>query len=403
MKKPRIVFVNRYFFPDQSATSQLLTDLAFHLSLTGYEVCVIASRDMYKNRQSLLAPHEVVNGVIIQRPCQSLFAHIGLPGRAMDYVVTYVAFMFCVVKMIRRGDFLVAKTDPPLLSVFLFPVAALRGARFVNWLQDIYPEIADLYGIRLVSLFAPVLAYLRNSSLRHADCNVVIGERMREKLIQFGAGKTLKKIENWCDDQAIQPKCRGNNILSYNWNLVDKFVVMYSGNLGLAHDYLTLLDAAEQLRDIDNLVFLFVGGGAQLAKLREEVTQRGLEAKFLYKPYQPEAQLNLSLGVADVHLVSLRPEMEGLIMPSKFYGACAAGRPVIFVGDRDGEVARLLLRYNCGFSVSEGDGKTLAKTILALRSNKELTACLGRNARAMIDADYSRKAALTAWSKIFAI
>lgn len=400
--KPRIVLVNRYFFPDQSATAQLLSDLAFHLSRAGHDVHVVASQNIYKDSTRLLASYEVVDGVAIFRPCRARFARFGLAGRTADYALTYFAFIFWVSGLLRRGDFLVAKTDPPLLSVALAPVAALRRARLVNWFQDIYPEVAALYGMPFVSMLSPALSWLRDVSVRRASCNIAIGERMREKLIRSGADEQrLKKIENWCDDVAIRPIARGDNTLAQQWGVHEKFIVIYSGNLGLAHDELTIVDAADRLQANKNILFLFVGGGARLKNLRDQVAKRGLETKFLFKPYQSEALLNLSLGVGDVHLVSLRPEMEGLITPSKFYGACAAGRPVIFVGDLDGEIARQVKHHNSGFSVALGDGAALANTIRTLASDPDLCARLGRNARAMIDGGKNRAAALAAWTQIF--
>ena len=111
----------------------------------------------------------------------------------------------------------------------------------------------------------------------------------------------------------------------------DRFIVGYSGNLGRAHELGILLDAADRLRHRLEIVFLIIGEGNQKENLQAEVTRRGL-ANVLFKPYQPKAQLKYSLTLPDVHLVSLKPALEGLIVPSKFYSSIAAGRAVIFIG-----------------------------------------------------------------------
>jgi glycosyltransferase involved in cell wall biosynthesis len=119
------------------------------------------------------------------------------------------------------------------------------------------------------------------------------------------------------------------------------------------------------------VMFLFVGGGAKWAKLEREATKRTL-TNFRVRSYQPKEQLSETLGVGDVHLVSLDPRLEGLIVPSKFYGIAAAGRPTIFIGSPVGEIARMIAHYRCGYTVSPGDGEALADRIVDLASNRAL-------------------------------
>ena len=190
--------------------------------------------------------------------------------------------------------------------------------------------------------------------------NVAIGEGMRKRLLDLGVDPArVDVIHNWSDDERIQPLSAEANPLRGEWGLDGKFVVGYSGNLGRAHEYETLLAAADRLRGERNLVFLFIGGGASMDGLRAEAQARGIE-NLIFRPYQAAERLRESLAVPDVHLVVLRPEMEGLIVPSKFYGIAAAGRPTIFVGSRDGEIAGLLSAGEAGFAVDQGDGLGLA-------------------------------------------
>jgi len=143
----KIVFLNRYFFPDHSATSQLLSDLTFHLASQGREVHVITSRQLYDEPDTPLLSKEVVNGVMVQRVWTSRFGRGSLPGRALDYLTFYLSTLFALLRTVSRGDIVVAKTDPPLLSLVVAPVAWLKGARLVNWLQDVFPEVAGAVGM----------------------------------------------------------------------------------------------------------------------------------------------------------------------------------------------------------------------------------------------------------------
>ena len=128
---------------------------------------------------------------------------------------------------------------------------------------------------------------------------------------------------------------------------------------------------------------------------------RGLEDAFRFEPRQPASALPDSLGVPDVHWISLRPEMEGLIVPSKFYGVAAAGRPTIAVADRGGELAGLVGRHRCGLAVAPGDGDGFAEAILALRRDEAWRLELGRNARTLLDRRLQRARAFAQWRDSF--
>jgi glycosyltransferase involved in cell wall biosynthesis len=173
--------------------------------------------------------------------------------------------------------------------------------------------------------------------------------------------------------------------------------VAYSGNLGRAHDCETPLAAARLLAGEPDVVFSFTGGGYRFARLREA----GL-ANVQVRGYVPEDRLGESLAACDVHLVTLLPAFEGLIVPSKFYGAMAAGRAVIFVGDRDGEIARLLAKHACGVTVAPGDGAGLAAAIRELRASPEKLRAMGERARAAFEREWDEPIALARWREVIA-
>jgi hypothetical protein len=135
----RVIFVNRYFFPDHSATSQILSDLTFHLAATGHDVHVITSRQRYDDARAALPDSENINGVQVHRMASTRFGRAALSGRALDYLAFYRSVRRRLRAIARAGDIVVAKTDPPLLSVALASIARQRRAHLVNWLQDIYP------------------------------------------------------------------------------------------------------------------------------------------------------------------------------------------------------------------------------------------------------------------------
>jgi colanic acid biosynthesis glycosyl transferase WcaI len=237
----------------------------------------------------------------------------------------------------------------------------------------------------------------RDASLRDAAANVVLGERMAARLVARGIKPShIHVIANWAD-AAIQPVAPRDNPLRREWGLQSKFVVGYSGNLGRAHEYETLLSAAQMLRAREDIVFLFVGGGHHSGEVERRAASLGLAKSVQFRPYQARAALAYSLSVPDAHWISLKPELEGLIVPSKVYGVLAAGRPVIAVSAKDGEIASLVERHQCGLSVEPGNGAGLARAIERLAGDGALRQRLGANGRLAQEAHFSREQALRRW------
>jgi len=400
---PAIIFVNRFYRPDQSATAQILTDLAEALSERGWRVTVIACRQCYGDPHARLVAREVLGGVTIWRVWTSRFGRAGIAGRMVDYLSFYLSAFVAMLSLIGRGDILVTKTDPPLLSVLGVVAARLRGARSVTWLQDLYPEVAAELGIKaLRGRFGAVLRKLRNWSLEGSGLNVVIGERMAERLAAEGISPSrIAVMPNWSDDETIRPLSREACTLRNEWGIGDRFVVAYSGNLGRAHEAETMLGAARRLRGREDIVFLMIGAGHGSEPLSVVAAQEQLD-NIVFRPFQPRERLPESLAVGDIHWLSLRPELEGLIVPSKFYGIAAAGRPVIAVTDCDGEIARLVRGGDCGEVVPPGDSGRLAAVIESYASDAARCAREGAAARAMIEQHFRREAILASWDRLFA-
>ena len=397
-----LCFVNRYFFPDHSATSQLLTDLAFHLAETGVAVHVVTSRQLYDNPDAVLPVYEVVRGVRVTRVWTTRFGRQNLLGRTLDYLTFYLSAAWSLFTLLKPGDIVVAKTDPPLISVVAAIVAKIRGAKLINWIQDLFPEVAEALGEGGIGRLEGLLRSVRNWSLRTAYKNVVIGDGMAKKLTEEGIQPgAIQVIHNWADGCAIQPVDREKNLLRREWNLQDVFVVGYSGNIGRAHEFETILNAAQALSYTEDITFLFIGSGAKLAWIMREVNKQGLK-NVVFKPYQPRDQLALSLCVPDVHFISLQPSLEGLILPSKFYGIAAAGRPTIFIGSKNGEIPRILREAQCGFSIETGQAEEVSRIIRELADDKETCLRLGRRARALFDQRFDARHAVQAWEAVIA-
>jgi glycosyltransferase involved in cell wall biosynthesis len=373
----------------------MLTDLALDLRAFGLDVHVVAS-----GRQTDAV--EVFNNVEIHRVAGLQRASQGLLSRAVSYWQYCVGARAMAKTLLKPGDVAVMKTDPPMLSSIVAPVARRNGARTVNWLQDVFPEIAKVYGVPGASGFAvKALCRFRNRSLSTADAIVVIGERMAQHVRKQvpRSNSKIHVIHNWSDSNEISPIDAHENQLRRSWRLDDRFVVAYCGNLGRVHEFETILEAATLLAREDEVRFVFVGHGAQWQSVQQAAARRRLN-NVVFMPHQPRPRLAEALSAADVHLCVLRPEFEGLVHPSKLYGIMASGRPTIFVGDADGESSSILANANAGITVAPGAAKELATAVMKLRDDAGLRSRLGFNARREFLRLYDRGIASRAWEQL---
>jgi colanic acid biosynthesis glycosyl transferase WcaI len=398
----RLLFVNRYFYPDHSATSQILSDLAMHLAAIGHEVHVVTSRQIYDDPHAALSPEETVKNLRVHRVASTRFGRSSMIGRAADYVSFYRSVSDRLTRLARSGDLIIAMTDPPLVSLVAAAAARRTGAALINWLQDLYPEVAVELEVPLLrGPVAAAVTALRDRSLRSAATNVAVGELMEQRLRTRGVPpEQVDVVPNWCDDEDIRPLATAQNPLRRQWGLDGKFIVGYSGNLGRAHEFDTVLGAAECVRDDARMIFMMIGGGSRFGELKQAVRARRLDHLFRFLPYQDRNILPHSLALPDVHWLSLRPRLEGLLVPSKFYGIAAAGKPIIVIGAVDGELAKLVRRYDCGAVIVPGDVAALVATLSRFADAPDAVAATGARARRMLEAHFRRQQGLRRWGAL---
>ena len=387
---PRVIFVNRVYWPAQAATAQLLVDLAEGLAAAGWPVHVIAAGDA-------AGPH---NGVTVHRTGAGE-RHGGLVSRLLNYVRFIRGARQLLSELILTGDVVVVMTDPPMLGAALSGTIQRGGARAVHWIQDIYPEIVTAHlGVGAMVPLWP-LRVLRDFAWQSARHCVVLGEAMKKSVTGRNVpAKNISILANWAPRELqLQPTFAEVAAQRAAWGVADKFVVAYSGNLGRVHEFAAILTAAAILQSHPEFVFLFIGAGARFDEVRAEVQAKRLgNVRFL--PPEPRANLAAALAGADAQLVTLKPEFAGLVFPSKLAGVLAAGRPVLFVGPPGGEIARLLVRTPCGAAFAPDDGARLALTLQQWHVDPELRRQLGQRARATYEQHFAFDPALVRWQAL---
>ena len=377
----KLLFINQYYWPDHASTAQHLTDLAESLASRGFECHVLCSQSRYKPGDPAPSAFEVHNGVHIHRVPATSMGRKSTLSRMTDYLSFYAR---AVVKATRlpRFDAVVTLTTPPIIGLVGTLLRRFKGSTHVCWSMDLHPDAS--LALKRMSPRNPIvkgLAWLSDFVLRQADRVVVLGPYMADRILMKKVRPDrVTTIPVWSRRDEVYPVPHATNALRKRLGFRDELVVMYSGNLGLAHTFDEFIEAARRLRDRSDIVFLYVGGGPRLAEVRAAKENEALD-NIRILDYVPREELHLSLSTADVHLISMRPEMTGIVVPGKLYGIMAAGRPALFVGPSHCESADLIRRSGGGVAVPFGDADGVVQALEKLSSDRNLARQMGEKGR----------------------
>ena len=386
-----VYLVNRYFWPDESATSLLLTDLAEDLQTAGHEVQVFTSRQLYNRPQAQLPRHQVWQGIQIHRLQTSCFGRRHFCGRLFDIITFHLALLYANNITVKPDAWFVM-TDPPLIVNTVLQLRGRLDGRVIHHVDDVYPDLAMALGsLPQPGWVSSLLGRWAQAGLRNCDQVLALGECMAGVLKNKGvATDRLAIIPPWADGSRLFPLDHQENKFRQEIGIPeDDLVVMYSGNMGLGHRFETILSAARSLATLDTVHFVFIGDGAKKPQIDAFRRVHNLK-NIIMLPYQPRERLRETLSAGDVHLISLDAKVQGLIVPSKLAGILAVGRPLVFLGSEQNSVAAAILQGQCGYVIPEGDVSQLEETIKGFLKNPEHRRRLGAVARKLFDREYDR-------------
>ena len=382
----RLLFLNRSFYPDVEATGQLLTELCEELT-KNFEVHIICGNPLYRKVKKRRLFHKTShNHVTVWRVYNTSFPKKYFFFRLIN-LISYYLLCFLWVFFLKKMDCVIAETDPPLLASIAYVYSRIRGCPFVYYSQDIWPQVGVATGRFSYPLLVKILKKINGFLYSQAYQIVIPGRDMRERLEEEHniPSQKIAVVENWADPSEIYPINRDDNPFFSENSLHDKFVVMYSGNLGFSQDLENIINAADSLKETENILFLLIGEGALKDSLTEMAASLGLRnIKFL--GYQEKKDLKYSLSAAHIHLVPLKKRMKGYVVPSKVYGIMASGRPFIAAVDKGSEIDQMVEEFHCGIRIKPSDVKELGEAILwAYRNEDELEKMGERGRKAMED------------------
>jgi colanic acid biosynthesis glycosyl transferase WcaI len=390
-----VLLLNQPFHPDVVATAQHLWDLARHLEARGHSVSVIASRRFYGSDRGHEKRFEKIGNIEIHRVGGRGVGTRSLRSRLIDFGSFYIAAAWKMFH-IRKPDVIVALTTPPMISLLGVFYKQFAGARLVYYVMDVYPDVAVASRVlRRGGMLERILRRLTARTVQVADAIIVLGRDMRALLMKRYPQARAQKIEvigPWADASELAVMQRDENPLLRELGLNRTFNVVYSGNLGIAHDTDTLLAAIEIMANDHELKWIFIGGGKRLEALKERA-RRDKWGHVMFLGYRERDELAASLNLADVHLVTQLPDFTGLVVPSKLFGIMAVGKPVIMVGPGDSECARIVSESGAGIVVNNGRAIELVDRLRELRANPRAAREMGARGRAAFERKFERRIA----------
>jgi colanic acid biosynthesis glycosyl transferase WcaI len=362
----RILLLNQCFYPDVVATAQHLTDLATALTSRGHDVTVLTGDRGYDHAGLRFPRREKWNGITILRIPSLALGKDSKWRRGLNFG-SFLSICALRLLFLRRFDVVVALTSPPLISFLAALFVQVKGGRLFCWIMDLNPDEAIAAGwLKSDSWSTRLLQRMLDYSLRTAERVVVLDrfvkDRIQRREIELSR---ISVIPPWSHSDVVSYSAEGRQAFRAKHHLSDKFVVMYSGNHSPCHPLDTLLEAVLHLRTREELVFCFVGGGSEQAKVREFAALHRL-GNVMCLPYQPLEHLSDSLSSADMHVVVIGDPFVGIIHPCKIYNIMAIGTPVLYIGPSTSHVMDLVNEFpaNHFFRASHGDRIRVVKHIL---------------------------------------
>ncbi|MDZ8052233.1 MAG: glycosyltransferase family 4 protein [Aulosira sp. ZfuVER01] len=382
--------ITEFFPPDYAATGQLIEELVRQLSKQGVNIEVFTGQPGYAFGTSTAPAVEQVGRVRIQRSRTAQLWSRRVRGKAINGVLFTLRAVLHLARCCRRHDVFLLTSAPPFLPIIGYLAHLCFGLSYVCLIYDIYPDIAVALGVIPNNHWlAKFWQALNRKIWQNARGIVVLSPAMKQRVLATcpEVADKVSVIHSWGDPDLIVPIVKKDNWFAKKHNLVNKFTVLYSGNMGRCHDMDTILEAAKQLQD-EPIQFVCIGGGPKHESFIEEVNHLGLD-NFLFLPYQDKEVLPYSLTACDLSLVSVEAGMESLVAPSKLYPALATGRPVAVICSEYSYLRQLVIDAQCGASFENGDSYGLAEFIRLLNSNQPLAERMGIASRKYLQSHFT--------------
>ncbi|QJA09402.1 glycosyltransferase family 4 protein [Romboutsia sp. CE17] len=397
--KNKLLIYAHYFYPDVASTGQILTELSEGMSDTFdiTVICVVPSYsgtidEKYKTQRIYKEEYKGIKVIRVRVP---EFQKSNKISRIKNLVAYFFNSLIATMK-IEKQDYIYTISQPPILGGVLGVLGKwFKGGKLIYNIQDFNPEQTMAVGYSKNKLLLNTVMAVDKFSCKQSDEVIVVGRDMQETLRNRFNNKKVPKntfINNWTNEKEIQPLEQNHpKIVAFKekYNLQDKFIIMYSGNIGLYYDLENIIKVIGKFKNRKDVVFAFVGNGTVKGKIESYVNENKLK-NVTFIPYQDKADLIYSLNAADIHWVVNAKGIKGVSVPSKLYGVMASGKPVLGVLDEGSEARLIVEECNCGVCIEPGNYEEIYRKINYILENKEVIKSLGVNGRTYLEKNLTK-------------
>ena len=424
-KKKLLIFAH-YYHPDVASTGQILKDQAEGM-LETFDVtviCVVPSyggkvEDKYKTQKYY---HENINGVKVIRVRVPEFEKTNKISRIKNILAYFIGALGACAKA-GKQDYVFTISQPPILGGLLGVLGKwMKHAKMIYCIQDFNPEQIMAVGYFKNRFVLNCMLFVDKFSCRCSDLVITVGRDLVETLEKRFKGQKVPNhtmINNWIDEKEIYPlPADHEKVLAFRkkYDLEGKYVIMYSGNIGLYYDLEHLIKVMKQFRkgytmkgeyekglktaDGREVVFAFVGSGSVKEKLEQYAKRHHFE-NMVFIPYQDKEDLIYSLNAGDVHWCVNAKGIKGVSCPSKAYGIMAAGKPILGVLEKDSEIRNIIEESDCGRCCDPADYGKVAELLRWYIENAGTVAvkAMGNNGRVYLEGNLTKDISVKKYTK----
>ena len=361
MRRLHVLLLNEYFPPDTAATAKNVALLAKALAQR-HRVTVLAGRPSYdptERHPMYWLKREQQGNLSIERVGSTAFSRIRMKGRVVNYL-SYLA-LSVPRALSMKPDVVLAMTDPPMEGIVAASVARFLGRPFVYNVRDLYPDMALAGGILRPGMLSDAWEEWHRNALRQAVRVVVLGEDMRERIVEKGVDPSrIAVIRDAVPFNDMPPAIDASVVNEIRSGF--RFVLLHAGNLGFYGAWHSLVKAARML-EADGVGLVFVGEGAMKKEI-QEVARNCANVRFL--PFHPASEIPSVMAAGDLQIITIKRGLEGVVVPSKMYDILANSRPIAAIASEQTEIARLVRRYECGIVANPDDPNQFAESVRSL-------------------------------------
>jgi len=401
----RIVIICQWFLPEFAPIGVILNELAQDLIARGHEVTIVTGFPnhpdgiVFNGYKKKLFSTEFIDGVKVVRCYLYTSPKKTFLRRLLNYISFAVTSFLATLKL-KNQDILFVVSPPLSNGLIALALNKLKTLPYIFNVQDIYPDAAISTGVITNKSAIRLLKKIEKFVYNNSNGISVISPNFKVNLCNKGVPQDkVSVIYNWIDTNEIVPLSKDNGF-SFKHGLKDRFVVLYSGTIGLISGAEIILECAKKLITHKDIVFLFVGEGVVKDGLQKQVQKFKLpNVKFL--SFQPRKTLSQVQSSSDVSIVSLARGTGVTSVPSKVLGYMAAARPVIASVDSDSDTHVLIENAQCGICVGPGDSDALVQSILSFYYDRNKAKSMGENGRKFLIDNFHRTRITSQYEKLF--